>query len=123
MNRNRVSSSDSLETIQDFLTFVEVAKQNPETDFQFWEELKRFRDEVAAIEDKPAKLSKQIKQWCKDVGITFDREELKQVRANIIQKQGQEIPKPLEGEKPISTGNKALIVEKVNQAIAENKNE
>lgn len=121
MSESRVPSN-SRETIKDFLTFLAIAKQNPETDSQLWNNLADLEQKIADTEDKPAKLALQIKQWCKQWGISLNSEELQRTRANLIQ-QGKKIPKPLEGEKPQSVGNKTLIVDSIKTARREHQNE
>ena len=105
----------SQQDIEDFLTFLAEVKSNPETDSQLWENLKVLAEKLATTEDKPGKLATTIKTCCREYGISLNREELAQVRISML-KNGQVIPKPAEGEKPGVVGNKALLVEQVNEA-------
>ena len=112
---DRIPSSEFVQIIEDFLTFLEQAKTNPQTPPQLWEHLQTLKTQLTAAEDKTLKLAKIIKTWCKEYQITFNPEELATIRANMIQK-GDKIPKPAEGERPERVYNKAFLVEQVKQA-------
>ncbi|MCT7972690.1 hypothetical protein [Laspinema olomoucense] len=107
--------SEFLQIIEDFLTFLEQAKTDSQTPPQLGENLQTLETQLNAAEDKTLKLAKLIKAWCKEYQISFNREELATIRANMI-KQGQKIPKPAEGERPENVYNKAFLLEKVHQA-------
>ncbi len=109
---DRIPSSDFLQIIEDFLTFLEQAKTNPQTPPQLWEHLRTLETQLTAAEDKTLKLAKIIKVWCKEYQITFNPEELATIRANMIT-QGKKIRKPAEGERPENVYNKAFLLEKV----------
>jgi hypothetical protein len=112
---DRIPSSNVLQIIEDFLTFLEQAKTNPQNHPQLWTNLRTLETQLTAAEDKTLKLAKIIKTWCKESQITFNLEELAAIRANMIQK-GDKIPKPAEGERPERVYNKAFLVEQVKQA-------
>jgi len=116
----------SLKDIEDFLTFVAQAKDNPDQDSQLWEKLKGLVEKLRATEDKPVKLASVIKQWCQYFGITLNPKELEEyraiLRANMLQK-GDVIQAANPGERPAVTLNQALIVDTVNDAIAGNKSD
>ncbi|MEB3882828.1 hypothetical protein [Lyngbya sp. CCY1209] len=104
--------SDSVLYIQDFLTYLEQAKTNSDTN------LATLQPKLAAAEDRPPQLAAAIKSWCKDHNIKLDRTQLAAVRANMLNK-GETPPRPAEGERPETIYNKALLVEKVRQATEE----
>lgn len=116
----------SLKDIEDFLTFTIQAKDNPDQDSQFWENLKGLVEKLRATEDKPVKLASVIKQWCQDYGITLNPKELEEyraiLRANMLKK-GDVIQPANPGERPAVTLNQALIVDTVNDAIADHKSD
>ena len=116
----------SLKDIEDFLTFTIQAKDNSETDIQFWTNLSGLVEKLLGTEDKPVKLASVIKQWCQDYGITLNPQELEEyraiLRANMLQKGGT-IPQVPPGERPAVTLNQALIVDTVNDAIADRKSD
>ncbi|MBS0016932.1 MAG: hypothetical protein KFF72_11350 [Arthrospira sp. SH-MAG29] len=107
--------SKFLQTIEDFLTYLEQSQTNPQNNPKLSEHLQVLEDQLTAAEDKTLKLAAIIKAWCNQYQITFNREELIIVRANMV-KQGQKIPKPAEGERPETVYNKALLVARVQQA-------
>jgi len=113
--RDRIPNSDFLETIEDFLTYLEQAQTNSQNDPNLSEHLQALEDQLTAAEDKTLKLAIIIKAWCKQHQITFNPEELTTVRANMV-KQGQKIPKPAAGERPETVYNQALLVARVQQA-------
>ncbi|EDZ96021.1 hypothetical protein AmaxDRAFT_1058 [Limnospira maxima CS-328] len=106
--------SDFLQIIEDFLTWLEQAKTDPQNYPQLSENLQALEDELTAAEDKTLKLAKIIKGWCNKHQITFNREQLITVRLHMAQ-QGDEIPKPAEGERPEIVYNKALLVARVRE--------
>ncbi|MDT9186886.1 hypothetical protein H4N54_03550 [Limnospira fusiformis KN01] len=97
--------------IEDFLTWLEQAKTDPQNYPQLSENLQALEDELTAAEDKTLKLAKIIKGWCNKHQIT---EQLITVRLHMAQ-QGDEIPKPAEGERPEIVYNKALLVARVRE--------
>lgn len=107
--------SEFLQVIEDFLTWLEQAKTDPQTYPQLRENLPALETQLTAAEDKTLKLAKILKTWCKESQITFTPEELATIRANMI-KQGGKIPKPAEGERPENVYNKAFLLEKVKEA-------
>jgi acetylornithine deacetylase/succinyl-diaminopimelate desuccinylase-like protein len=111
----------SQQDIEDFLTFVAQAKDNPRTDSQLWENLQGLVEKLSASEDKSTKLAQVIKQWCQEYGIKLDPQELKEYRAslrvNMLPKKGQPIPQANPGEKPAVFYNQALILATVQEAI------
>lgn len=112
--------SEFLQIIEDFLTYLEQAKTDPQNNPKIRKNLQTLEDQLTAAEDKTLKLAKIIKSWCKEYQVTFNREELITIRANMIKKGQQPIPKPAEGEKPETIYNKALLVARVQQAKKEN---
>ncbi|WP_367288782.1 hypothetical protein [Laspinema palackyanum] len=107
--------SEFLQIIEDFLTLLEQAKTDPQTQTQLLANLPSLETQLTAAEDKTLKLAKILKTWCKESQITFTPEELATIRANMIQK-GEKIRKPAEGERPESVYNKAFLVGKVQEA-------
>ncbi|QJB25115.1 hypothetical protein [Limnospira fusiformis] len=97
--------------IEDFLTWLEQAKTDPQNYPQLSENLQALEDELTAAEDKTLKLAKIIKGWCNKHQIT---EQLITVRLHMAQ-QGDKIPKPAEGERPEIVYNKALLVARVRE--------
>ena len=112
---DRISNSDLLQTIEDFLTYLEQCQTYPQNNPKLSEHLQVLEDQLTAAEDKTLKLAKIIKSWCNEYQITFNPEELIIVRDHMKQ-QGQTIPKPAEGERPETVYNKALLVARVQQA-------
>ncbi|MGC9528710.1 MAG: hypothetical protein ACP5D7_24525 [Limnospira sp.] len=104
--------SDSVLYIQDFLTYLEQAKTNSDTN------LATLQPKLAAAEDRPPQLAQAIKIWCKDHNIKLDRTQLAADRANMLKK-SEKIPKPAEGDRPEIVYNKALLEERVQKAIEE----
>jgi hypothetical protein len=117
----------SQQDIEDFLTFVAQAKDNPRTDSQLWENLSGLLEKLSATEDKPTKLAEVVKQWCKEYGIKLDPQKLKEYRAslrvNMLPKPDDKIPQKPPGERPVVVLNQAVIVATVEDAIAHNKSE
>ena len=119
MSRSRVPDH-SQKDIENFLTFLDQAKSNPQTDSQLWKNLTVLLKKLRVTEDKSVKLARVIKQWCEEFGIELNPKELAEFRVNMVKK-GQAIPERPAGEKPAIVYNKALIVEKVNEEIDNNK--
>lgn len=112
---DRIPNSDSLQIIEDFLTYLEQFQANPQNNPKLSEHLQALEDQLTAAEDKTLKLAIIIKAWCNQYQITLNPDELTTVRANMKQK-GQKIPKPAAGERPETVYNKALLVARVQQA-------
>ena len=83
-----------------------------------WENLKVLVEKVLATEDKPAKLAIAIKAWCRDFGITLNREELAEYRVNMLPQPGEPVPQRHPGERPAVVYNQVLIADTTNQAIS-----
>ena len=123
MSRSRVPQK-SQQDIEMFLTFLDQAKNNPQTDSELWKNLTGLLEELRVTEDKSVTLATVIKQWCKEFGIELNPKEWAKLclifRANMVKK-GQATPERTAGEKPAIVYNQALIVEQVNEAIGNNK--
>ncbi len=109
---------ESQQTIEDFLTFVEQERNDRDRDRELWDNLRTLEESLAQTEDKPAKIAKAIKAWCKQFNIVLNREQLADYRINMAKK-GKSIPKPTPGEQPDRVYNKALIVDTVKAAREE----
>jgi hypothetical protein len=117
----------SQQDIEDFLTFVAQAKDNPRTDSQLWENLSGLVEKLSASEDKSTKLAQVIKQWCQEYGVKLDPQELKEYRASLRvnmlpkpnpnDKNPQTPPETPLGERPAITYNKPVILATVKEAI------
>ena len=123
MSRSRVPQK-SQKDIEIFLTFLDQAKSNPQTDSELWKNLTGLLEKLRVTEDKSVTLATVIKEWCQEFGIELNPKEwakyCQSFRANMVKK-GQAIPERPAGEKPPIVYNKALIVEQVNEAIGNNK--
>ncbi|MDB9314017.1 hypothetical protein PN462_12965 [Spirulina sp. CS-785/01] len=107
MSNNRIDQQRSQRFLSKFLAFVEAAKQNPNTDPQFWQNLAQLEAKLREIDDQPPKLATVIKQWCQERGITIDSNQ-DILRLEIGE--DEEAEDPLEGETPNITVNKNIII-------------